>query len=251
MASDSKPNDLFRIPRELRNVIYEIVLLFKNEAPESSNDSFQLECLPQPNVGGLLACNHQIRREVIDTITHHNMIEPGLHFELDFIGYAQSPQLTWLWVPAPMKYIKQMTVTYRIPLNTNLYLNCSIAMERALEHWTDRTLRLFTQFFDPGPYFTLGDHRPQTVGSCRSLYHKRLCLNVALTHYESGLRRARLAWHNSCTAEDLKANKERFNTELCRAISLYVGEDELLGLDDRLIVQSDPMVMAWQLRNKK
>lgn len=249
MASTRNNNGLFRIPRELRNCIYEMVLLSEIEAPESPGDQYRcrpLPRLPRSNVGGLLACNHQLRQEVIDTITHVKMFGSGLQIKMDTITWRVESQVTWLLIPAPMKYIRQMMITSRISINTDW--EPIFYTQDALEGGTVTVLELFMQFFDNDHSSTFGSRRSRNARSCYSLHLEKLFLNVTFMHDKSKLKPEHNDyWLRGCTADFLEVDKELFNNDLCSHIDQYMRENSLLGLTDQLVLRYDQIVTTWQL----
>ena len=242
MTSEPESNGLLGVPRKIRNCIYEMVLLSENKAPESPSDNHHFNYLLRSNAGGLLACNHQLRQEIIEAIAHLNNLDAGLHYKINVITWNSESQVTWLWVPAPPKYISQITVTSRIPLNAGWEPPCPTG--RALFRGIILILDCLTHFFDDSPSFR--GHPSRNARPCRSLHVEKLLLNVEFMHVKSKPKgdHTGFQWY---PAERSKTEKERFHAHLCRLIGLRIRSDMLYGVADQLTLRYDQNVTVWQL----
>ncbi|KAG7009713.1 hypothetical protein G7Y79_00002g008280 [Physcia stellaris] len=248
MASALNTNHLFGIPREIRNCIYKMVLLSENKAPESPGDRNRcgpLPRLPQSNVGGLLACNQQLRQEVIETISYVN-IGSELQIKMDTITWGtESPesQVTWLLVPAPMKYIRQMIITSRIAINTDW--ESQTCIHHALETGFFTILGLFLQVF--GKEHIFGSRRSRDTTSCYPLHLGKLFLNVTFMHDKSKLKEHDYPWLQGCTVDFLEDYKEVFNNNLCNMIDHDIRANSYISMTDQIVLRYDHFVTTWQL----
>ena len=128
MSASVEIHRLYHLPRELRDHIFELVFLAETEAPELPSDQdtrreeyqrwgsvYYERDLPLPNLQGLLGCNRQSRQEALETINRCNTSDgSALHYKLDLAVWGCSLQPTWVFLPVPPKYVKQVTVNFRM-----------------------------------------------------------------------------------------------------------------------------------------
>ena len=169
MSAPVMVSRLCNLPRELRDQILEMVLLAENEAPELPQDQenrreekqgwgsmYYERPTPLTNLQGLLGCSRQMRQESLEIInrsvtSHHSAFQ----YKLDLAVWGCSLQPTWLYLPLPPKYIKQVTVQFRMFSHT-------------LHQWGNRTrsdaddnhgiltqylLQMLRRFLHHGPSF--------------------------------------------------------------------------------------------------
>ena len=119
---------IFKLPREVRDSIYESVLDFGTDPPASPAEEddrreedqgwgtmYYQRDLPSTSLGGLLGCSQQTRREVLDLIARVNASgESGIRYKLDLMIWENSLQPTWLKTPTPPKYVKEIVVDIRM-----------------------------------------------------------------------------------------------------------------------------------------
>lgn len=128
MSTPTSIRALSKLPRELRDEIYAEVLDFSTSPPKSPTDEAVSESdqreedqgwgviyyqrhFPSTNLAGLLGCNHQIRDEVLDLI---KVEAGGIAYSVDLMIWENSIQPTWMELPTPPKYTKQLNVTLRM-----------------------------------------------------------------------------------------------------------------------------------------
>lgn len=116
------------LPREIRDHIYSDVLDTAALAPpicptEADNCieedqgwgcGYYQKTFPQISCLSLLLCNRLISAEVIDLITRkNNSGKTALRYKLDLMIWDCDLQPTWLSLPVPLKYVKQVDVDIR------------------------------------------------------------------------------------------------------------------------------------------
>lgn len=120
MASDK---GIFKLPREVRDQIYEEILDISIDPPSSPAEEeddrreedqgwgcmYYQRNLPSTNLEGLLGCSQRTRREVLDLIGEY-----GVRYKLDLMIWENSLQPTWLELPAPPKYVREVVVDIRM-----------------------------------------------------------------------------------------------------------------------------------------
>ena len=128
MSVSAKIPWLCSLPRELRDQIIEIVFLAETEASEFPRDEdlrreerqsegsvYYEHTVPPTNLQGLLGCSRQLRQESLDFISRHSASDgSAFQYKLDLAIWGCSLYPTWLYLPVPPKYIKQVTVQLRM-----------------------------------------------------------------------------------------------------------------------------------------
>ncbi|CAF9939930.1 MAG: hypothetical protein HETSPECPRED_002107 [Heterodermia speciosa] len=170
MSAPVKVNRLCDLPRELRDHIFEQVFLAETEAPESSKDPddrreerqgwgsvFYERSSLLTNLQGLLGCCRQLRQESLETINKFSESDASsVHYKLDLAVWGCSLQPTWLYLPVPPKYVRQVTVKFRmLDHSTSAQWGGPFKLdgERNYGILTQYLLQMLRRFLHHGPSF--------------------------------------------------------------------------------------------------
>ena len=119
------------LPREIRDRVYLFVLTSRHCAPKSPKEDRSLwqksrqgrmgkmwyrKVVSNFTCAGLLACNRQMSREMIEAIERHNAMEgEGVRYHMDCIVTGDGTLWpAWTGLPAPLKYLKIVELDLRI-----------------------------------------------------------------------------------------------------------------------------------------
>ena len=195
MSASVRVNWLCHLPRELRDHILEIVLLAEIEAPAFPQDQddrreeiqgrgsiYYERTLPLPNLQGLLGCTRQLRQESLETIHRLDTSDgSALQYKLDLAVWGCSLQPTWLLLPVPPKYARQVTVKFRM-------------FDHCAEQWSNRPgeeanggyailpqylLQMLRRFLHHGPSFATNPPGRRNTRPLYPLHIDRLQIDFA------------------------------------------------------------------------
>ena len=166
MSYTTKSNDLLVLPREVRDRIIEMVLLSEDEAPppptedddrreedQSCGCIWYQHTLPPTNIEGLLGFDRQLRQEALQTMNRINRADyQGVQYKLDLAVIDCSLQPTWTLLSAPPKYVKQVTVNFRMFTHDIYQWENKPAEEAGV--LTQYLLQMLRRFLLYGPKFT-------------------------------------------------------------------------------------------------
>lgn len=166
----------FRLPREIRDQVYEDTLDSSALPPPSirkirdKNPVIRDEGTPgliynyhgrnkTPPIScaGLLCSNHQISEEMGEVLMRRNMkTEEGVQYKLYLMACHKSLLPTWLSLPAPLKYLRTLQVDLQLSNHRSFQWVGSVGTLAEL------SLQLLLRFFRCGPRLSDGlDDLPQ------------------------------------------------------------------------------------------
>lgn len=162
---DKECSALLRLPREIRDLIYMYLLTTEQEPPEDSIQVDKANTIqedqgdgsiyyerPLPTIAcqGLLATCRQIHHETIEAINSCNGVpSTALKYKLNLIIWDENLRPTWLWLPAPPRYVKHVEVDMKCL--DHLHSQPVAARLRHSHILAQYLLQMLRRFFENGP----------------------------------------------------------------------------------------------------
>lgn len=195
MSTSVKVTWLYSLPRELRDEIIEIVFLAETEASEFPQDQdmrreekqgfgsmYYEHTLPPTNLQGLLGCSRQLRQESLDFISRYSASDrSAIQYKLDLAIWEYSLQPTWLFLPVPPKYVKQVTVKFRM-FSHRMYQwpnQMRVDNDERYGILTQYLLQMLRRFLHHGPSFATSPPGRRNTRPLYPIHIERLQIDFA------------------------------------------------------------------------
>ena len=190
---------LLRLPREIRDQIYGFILFSETEPPQDSI-SIDKACTIKENQGhgsiyyeraapefacyGLLETCRQLHVEISEAIEYSNREQgKALSYKLNLVIWGRNLRPTWLWLPAPPKFVKSVVVDMKVLDHSNtVFFGARMRQPHILAQYL---LQMLRRFFQNGPRLLKGDGKANQVRARKSyMVLDMLSINlVSMPHY--------------------------------------------------------------------
>lgn len=191
IENSQNPVGFLRLPREIRDHIYEATLDSAGQRPpkmrtivaknpiicqEGTLQGIFYRChginsYPAISCAGLLGSNHQISDEMVEIIMRrNNTTKEGVQYKLHLAACHKSLLPIWLSLPAPVKYLRTLHVDLQLSTDEKFEWVGSVG------YLAELSFQLLLRFFHCGPKLSEGlEQLPQQ----EQLRDRMPCLDLA------------------------------------------------------------------------